>query len=108
MNPINISWELALSIVINIVAIAYFMGKNQTTQDFLKTSIQALEKNIAGKIENLKENIDEKIQDIKEHTRGDFDRLEKKQDKHNNLIERMAKVEESSKSAHHRIDGMEV
>lgn len=34
-------------------------------------------------------------------------RLEEKQDKHNNLIERMVKVEESSKSAHHRIDNIE-
>ncbi len=34
-------------------------------------------------------------------------RLEIKQDKHNNLIERMAVVEQSTKSAHHRIDSME-
>lgn len=33
-------------------------------------------------------------------------RLEDKQDKHNCLIERMVKVEESTKSAHHRIDEM--
>lgn len=31
-------------------------------------------------------------------------RLEEKQDRHNHLIERMAVVEESTKSAHHRID----
>ena len=30
--------------------------------------------------------------------------LEKKQDKHNNLIERMTRVEDSTKSAHYRID----
>ncbi len=30
--------------------------------------------------------------------------LEKKVDKHNGLVERMVKVEESAKSAHHRID----
>lgn len=30
--------------------------------------------------------------------------LEKKMDKHNNLIERMATAEASIKSAHHRID----
>lgn len=30
--------------------------------------------------------------------------LEKKVEKHNNLIERMVKVENSVKSAHHRID----
>ena len=33
-----------------------------------------------------------------------IDALEKKQDKHNCLIERMVKVEDSSKSAHHRLD----
>ena len=30
--------------------------------------------------------------------------LEKKMDKHNNLVERMVAVEQSTKSAHHRID----
>ena len=31
-------------------------------------------------------------------------RLEEKQDKHNSLIERVVKVEESAKSAHRRLD----
>jgi len=34
-------------------------------------------------------------------------RLEEKQDKHNCLIERMAVVEQSTKSAHHRLDTAE-
>lgn len=34
--------------------------------------------------------------------------LERKQDKHNNLIERMVRVEDSTRSAHHRIDGLEL
>lgn len=33
-----------------------------------------------------------------------IDELDKKQDKHNGLIERMAIVEQSTKSAHHRIN----
>lgn len=33
-----------------------------------------------------------------------LDELETKQDKHNNLIERMTKAEQSLKSLHHRID----
>lgn len=33
-----------------------------------------------------------------------IDYIEKKLDKHNNFIERVFKVEESTKSAHHRID----
>lgn len=34
------------------------------------------------------------------------DELGKKQDKHNGLIERMVRVEDSSKSAHNRIDNV--
>lgn len=37
---------------------------------------------------------------IEEH----INRLEEKQDRHNGLIERMVAVEQSTKSAHHRID----
>ena len=33
-----------------------------------------------------------------------IDRLEEKVTKHNNLVERMTIVEQSAKSAHHRID----
>ena len=33
-----------------------------------------------------------------------LERLEKKVEKHNNLVERMVAVEQSTKSAHHRID----
>lgn len=33
-----------------------------------------------------------------------IDQLEKKVEKHNNLVERMTVVEQSAKSAHHRID----
>jgi len=33
--------------------------------------------------------------------------LEKKVDKHNNLVERMVVVEQSTKSAHHRLDELE-
>lgn len=33
--------------------------------------------------------------------------LEKKQDKHNNLIERMVRVEDSCKSAHKRMDELD-
>ncbi len=35
-----------------------------------------------------------------------FESLETKQDKHNNLIERMVHVEDSTKSAHKRLDSI--
>lgn len=45
----------------------------------------------------------EQIKGIKE----DIKTLSTRVDKHNNLVERMAKVEDSTKSAHHRIDRLE-
>lgn len=36
-----------------------------------------------------------------------LEQLEKKVEKHNCLVERMVTVEQSCKSAHHRIDGIE-
>ena len=44
------------------------------------------------------------IRYIEEH----INRLEVKQDKHNCLIERMVAVEQSVKSAHHRLDNLEI
>ena len=45
------------------------------------------------------------------HRMGKFeaklDSIEEKQDKHNNLIERMVRVEDSTKSLHHRMDEMQ-
>ena len=41
---------------------------------------------------------------IEEHIK----RLEEKQDKHNCLIERVTIVEQSAKSAHHRLDALEI
>ena len=35
-----------------------------------------------------------------------IEQLEEKVKKHNNLVERMIVVEQSTKSAHHRIDGL--
>lgn len=40
--------------------------------------------------------------------RKDIARLEAKQDKYNHLQERMVRAEESAKSAHKRIDNLEV
>lgn len=39
--------------------------------------------------------------------RDDLTTLSKRVDEHNHLVERMAAVESSTKSAHHRLDGLE-
>lgn len=44
------------------------------------------------------------MSDMKQEMKADIKELDEKVHKHNNLVERMAVVEQSTKSAHHRID----
>lgn len=45
------------------------------------------------------------IKDLKESSNEKIDRLDKKQDKYNNFLERLIKCESSTSSAHKRLDG---
>ncbi len=78
----TISQELLFAMLIQLITAGICIGAFISTQKFLS----------------------EKFEDFKKDTKEHFDRLEHKQDKHNGLIERMAVVEQSLKSAHHRID----
>ena len=73
---------LVMSLVINIGAIFFWSGRLSAIIDDIKEDLKRLE----------------------EKQREDFKRLEAKQDKHNNLVERMAIVEQANKSSHHRQD----
>ena len=90
------STELTVSIIINLIVLAFFCGVYVCTV-----------KNQGKDISDLKKNISDKVEDIKQNFKEHLDRVEAKQDKHNNLIERMVRVEDSTKSAHHRIDSIE-
>jgi hypothetical protein len=76
---------LSLSIIVNIFQIAFSQGALKANQEHQEKTVELLR------------------EEFKEH----FNRLEEKQDKHNNLIERMVVVEQSCKSLHHRLDMFE-
>lgn len=82
--------ELSPPLIVQILTAAVTIG---TLYGMLKTSLK--------NAESLNERVES---DLKE----DIARLEKKMDKHNNIVERLTKVEERSKSNSHRIDKMEV
>lgn len=89
------SAELGFTIIVNIIALAFFAGVYFQT-------IRSHDKNF----KDLKNYFNEKINEIKENFREHLTRVEQKQDKHNSLIERMVRVEQSAASAHHRIDDL--
>lgn len=70
----NISPELIISVIIQLISIGIFIGMFKTTINFMQ----------------------EQIKDLKEEMR-----------KYNNILERIIIAEQSVKSAHHRIDGIE-
>lgn len=100
----KISIELWVSIGINLLTLAYFAGVFATTQKQLKENMKSFKDEFTKKIDEMKADFSERIKDLKNNFHEKFDTLEKKQDKHNNLIERMALAEASTKSAHKRGD----
>ena len=86
------SWELTLSLIVNIVAIAFFAGTLKATQEHQEKIISLLREQFS------------------EH----FKRVEDKQDKHNSVIERQIRLEgkvetmdEKIRVANHRIEDLE-
>lgn len=57
-------------------------------------------------LENKLDALDEKFDIVREDLREDVLQLSERVNKHNNVITRVFKVEQSSKSAHHRIDDL--
>lgn len=98
--------EVSINIAINVVTIAFMAGIYIQTIKTLKENQEKSESDNKDRILELKEYFLEKIEDVKKHFAEHLTRVEEKQDKHNNLIERMVIVEQSTKSAHHRIDEM--
>ena len=74
------------TLLVNVIAIAFFWGK------------------IAAKLSALGNIVETYKADLKE----DITRLEHKQDKHNALYEKVTMCVESTKSAHHRLDTLEM
>lgn len=81
----QISPELITSVVIQLVSVGIFIGVFKTTINFMQ----------------------EQISEIKTDLKADKQELKDEMRKYNNVLERMIVAEQSTKSAHHRIDDME-
>ena len=81
----SFSPELILSVVIQLIAVGIFIGVFKTTVTFMQ----------------------QQIAEIKQNLKDDKKELKEEMTKYNNVLERMIIVEQSTKSAHKRIDIME-
>ena len=60
------NWELTLSILVNVAAIAFFAGNLSANQKLLKESIAEIKISFDEKAKELKTGFDEKVKEIKE------------------------------------------
>lgn len=77
--------ELIISVVIQLVSVGIFIGVFKTTIAFMQQQISKIEENLKTDKKELKDEMR----------------------KYNNVLERMIIAEQSTKSAHHRIDNIE-
>ena len=81
----NISPELIVSLVIQLIAVGIFIGVFKSTVAFMQVQIA----------------------EIKHNLKADKQELKDEMKRYNNMLERMIICEQSTKSAHKRIDAME-
>lgn len=116
---------LFVTVVINIVVIAFLAGKLKSQTEQHKEALEEIKKtfeqtvlkiqnDFKEKLKDLKENLSNKISDNAKHFEEHIARLENKQDKHNSMIERQYKSEsdidvlyEKMEVANHRIADLE-
>lgn len=82
----NFSPELIISVVIQLISVGIFIGVFKTSLAFMQEQIS-----------EIKQNLKEDKQELKDEMR-----------RYNNVLERMAINEQAIKSAHHRIDTLEL
>jgi len=133
-----VAWiGLGITVVVYIVTITIFLTKQSDNLKALKDTFSKAEEHVTNSVkeyklstekfvenikeefkehkektletvEKIKDTIERQIERNQQHTAEHIKRLEEKQDKHNNLIERVAIAEQSVKSAHHRQDDFKV
>ena len=81
----NISVEFAISLVVQLLILAFFIGIYVATIKFM-----------GNQILEIKTNLKEDKQELKDEMR-----------RYNGILERMIIDEQSTKAAHHRIDSLE-
>ena len=89
----SISQEFVISLVIQLLILAFFVGIYVATIRFMGKQIEDLKESLHINKKELNDKLDADRTELKEEMR-----------KYNNVLERLIINEQSTKSAHHRID----
>lgn len=92
----EIGQEFAISLIIQLLILAFFVGIYVSTIRFMGKQIEDLKESLSVNKKELNEKLDTDRKELKDEMR-----------KYNNVLERLIIAEQSTKSAHHRIDELE-
>lgn len=92
----EIGQEFAISLIIQLLILAFFVGIYVSTIKFMGKQIEDLKESLVTNKKELNEKLDTDRKELKDEMR-----------KYNNVLERLIITEQSTKSAHHRIDELE-
>lgn len=92
----SIGQEFIISLFIQLLILAFFVGIYVATIKFM-----------GNQIEDLKESLTVNKKEINDKLDADRTELKEEMRKYNNVLERLIITEQSTKSAHHRIDNLE-
>lgn len=92
---LNLNVEFLLQVVVYIASLGIVFGKLTSRMDNHDYKIDKLEQRQDEKLEALKKSYEEKIDNLDRNHSEKINRLEVKQDKHNQLIERMYSLEQN-------------
>lgn len=92
----SISQEFIISLFIQLLILAFFVGIYVATIKFMGNQIEDLKESLIVNKKELNEKLDADRKELKEEMK-----------RYNNVLERMIITEQSTKSAHHRIDALE-
>jgi len=92
----EIGQEFAISLIIQLLILAFFVGIYVSTIRFMGKQIEDLKESLTVNKKELNEKLDTDRKELKDEMR-----------KYNNVLERLIIAEQSTKSAHHRIDELE-
>lgn len=103
----DIGQEFVLSLFIQLLILAFFVGIYVATIKFMGQQINDLKSAIIENKKEMEKKLDTDRKDLEQKLAEDRKDIKDEMKKYNNVLERMIITEQSAKSAHHRMDDFE-
>ena len=103
----SISQELIVSLFVQLIILAFFVGIYVATIKFMGREIEGLKQSLLLNKKEINDSLLANKRELNAKLDADRNELKDEMKKYNNVLERMIITEQSTKSAHKRLDIIE-